>query len=410
MTIDVRDFGAAGDGRTMDTEALQRAIDACARTGGRVILQDGVFLTGTLRLRSHVELHIDAGATLLASPRCGDYPPIALARVNAAMLPRGRASCLLLAEDCENVALTGRGTIDCSGSSFVTPAPPEDYLRYRRIDAPTPPRVIFLCGCRQALVQDVSVVNAPAGWAFFVHACDTVSLDRVKVSGDMDYPNNDGIHINCSRNVGVTDCTLDCSDDTIIVRANSASLPENTPCENVTVTGCHLHSHAAGIRVGWLGDGVIRSCAFTNLTMTDCTAGISFSLPANTGDARWPDQGREATRIENLLFSNIVFARGYDSPVYMNIADHPSVQCAGIRDVTFSHMQGGSARLPRLFGRADCPLERITFTDCAFRQLPLDAVEDGRTHGSLIHKDRECHGLELRHADVRFVNTSFSVI
>ena len=124
MTIDARDFGAAGDSRTMDTEALQRAIDACARTGGRVILQGGVFLTGTLRLRSHVELHIEAGATLLASPRCGDYPPIALARVNAAMLPRGRASCLLLAEDCENVALTGRGTIDCSGSSFVTPAPP----------------------------------------------------------------------------------------------------------------------------------------------------------------------------------------------------------------------------------------------------------------------------------------------
>ena len=83
MTIDARDFGAAGDSRTMDTEALQRAIDACARTGGRVILQDGVFLTGTLRLRSHVELHIKAGATLLASPRCGDYPPIALARVNA---------------------------------------------------------------------------------------------------------------------------------------------------------------------------------------------------------------------------------------------------------------------------------------------------------------------------------------
>ena len=120
MTIDARDFGAAGDGRTMDTEALQRAIDACARTGGRVILQDGVFLTGTLRLRSHVELHIDAGATLLASPRCGDSPPIARARVNAAMLPRGRASCLLLAEDCENVALTGRGTLDCSGSNFVT--------------------------------------------------------------------------------------------------------------------------------------------------------------------------------------------------------------------------------------------------------------------------------------------------
>lgn len=410
MTIDVRSCGAAGDGRTMDTQSIQRAIDACAGTGGRVIVQDGTYLTGTLRLRSHVELHIEAGATLLASPRCEDYPPVSLARVNAAMLPRGRASCLLLAEDCEGAALTGRGTIDCSGSSFVAPAPAGYYLRYQRIDAPTPPRVVFLCGCRNALVQDISVVNAPAGWAFFVHGCDTVNIDRVKVSGNMDYPNNDGIHINCSRSVSVTGCTLDCSDDTIIVRANSASLPEDTPCENVTISDCRLRSHAAGIRVGWLCDGTIRNCTFSNLTMTDCTAGVSFSLPANTGSARWPDQGREATRIENLLFSNIVFQRGYDSPVYMNIADHPSVQCAGIRDITFSHMQGESARLPRLFGREDCPLERITFADCAFRQIPLSAVEDGRTHGSLIHRDRESHGLELRCCDARFVNTSFTVL
>ena len=95
------------------------------------------------------------------------------------------------------------------------------------------------------------MVNQPAGWSYWIHDCDYVAFDRVKIFAEVEYPNNDGIHINSSRNVTISNCDITCGDDSIIVRANNASLAENKVCEKVCVTNCNLTSYSGGIRIGW---------------------------------------------------------------------------------------------------------------------------------------------------------------
>ena len=107
--------------------------------------------------------------------------------------------------------------------------------------------------------------NQPSGWSYWIHDCDYVSFNKCKIIANVQYPNNDGIHINSSRNVTVSNCDISCGDDCIIVRANNLSLAENKVCEKVTVTNCNLTSYANGIRIGWMGDGVIRNCSFSNI-------------------------------------------------------------------------------------------------------------------------------------------------
>ena len=121
MDISIKELGAVNDGKTKNTEIIQRAIDICSASGGRVIVSDGVYLTGRLTMRSNVELHIAAGATLLGSPDYADYPEAELTHVDTKMLPRERNACLIFAECCRNIAITGMGTIDCNGTYFVEP-------------------------------------------------------------------------------------------------------------------------------------------------------------------------------------------------------------------------------------------------------------------------------------------------
>ena len=227
MDFNIVDYGALSGVNKLNTKAIQSAIDACAALGGgRVIIKDGVYMTGTLILKSNVNLHIEESGVLLGSPDCADYPEIDnVKHVDSTKLPRYRNACLIFAEECENISITGMGKIDCNGHNFVKLK--DNYnggWKYERIDAPTPPRVVFFTGCRNIRVVDVTMVNQPSGWSYWIHDCDYVTFDRVKILADTQYPNNDGIHINSSRNVTVSNATIVTGDDCIVVRANNCRL------------------------------------------------------------------------------------------------------------------------------------------------------------------------------------------
>mgnify|MGYP002513842911 CR=1 FL=1 len=147
--------------------------------------------------------------------------------------------------------------------------------------------------------------NQPAGWSYWVCDCENVHFHRAQILAAVDMPNNDGIHINCCRNVTVSDCNITCGDDALVIRAYSLPMGRNIPCEKVTVTNCNLTSHTCAIRIGYIDDGVMRNMSFSNLNITESCSGITMRLPGNPNEMRMSDQGREATLIENLSFDEI---------------------------------------------------------------------------------------------------------
>ncbi|MBR0301312.1 MAG: right-handed parallel beta-helix repeat-containing protein [Bacteroidales bacterium] len=350
-----------------------------------MIVSGGTFLITPFELKSGVELHIEADATLLASPDLADYPERENPKhVISENLPRYRNASIIYADEAENIAITGRGTIDCNGTHFVKEKTGDwkgwPYVRTVPRNESLP-RVVFFAGCRNVTVTDVTMVNQPAGWSYWVHDCDLVHFDRCKIIADVRYPNNDGIHINCSRDVTVSNCLIQTGDDSIVVRAISKSLKENKPCERVVITNCTLRSWSSGIRIGWTNDGVIRHCTFSNIVMHDCSAGVAISIPGRSSVSN--DWGLEALHIEGLTFSNIRMDRVLD-PVYGNISEKEDVFCDAIRDIVFSDVYAKNCmNFPYFNGREDCPFEDIYFNNCSFEKLPAEAFPDATRHGAV---------------------------
>lgn len=414
MIYDIRNYGAVGDGVTLNTKALQSAINACTENGGgRVLVENGVYMFGSIQLFSNVELHIAAGATLLGSPRCEDYPEKTdIKHVDSARMPRWQNASYIFCEESENVSITGMGKIDCNGTNFVEPGKGVCDWSYKRIDAPTPPRVVFFTGCKNVSIQGITMVNQPAGWSYWIHDCDLVTVDGIKIFAEVEYPNNDGVHINSSRNVTVSNCNIVCGDDCIVVRANNATLPENKVCERVTVTNCNLTSYASGIRIGWKNDGVIRNCTFSNVVMTDTSVGIGIVLPGfkfDPDNRRTADTGREATLIERLSFDNIVMDGTYGEPVEIKIENAEDTYVTAVRDISFSNIRSSGPRGMLLRGREDAPIENLRFSNCVFEITDYSYWNGSPTHGGRSIKTdhgpypkiEHCDGLALNNVEFR---------
>jgi len=227
-----------------------------------------------------------------------------------------------------------------------------------------------------------------------------VQISGLKILANVRYPNNDGIHINCSRDVTVSDCIIETGDDSLVVRANSRSMKENKPCERVIISNCSLRSWASGIRIGWTNDGIIRDCTFSDIVMHDTSVGIAFVLPRRKDAPGWTDYGREATVIENLSFDNIRMNGIYGRPVLASIAPaEKGVLAAAMREIRFSNVHATGLELPFLAGRPGCPLADWTFTGCSFRVVTEEALPDWTHHGSAAWDRRKGQGFVLRHAE-----------
>lgn len=283
MNSSVLSYGADPTGNVLSTASIQQAIDDVSVTGGRVTVPAGLYLTGTLRMRSNVELNLELGARLLASPELSDYngedeyPQNFMSKEE-----QWNGKHLIIAHEVENVAITGFGTVDGNAEAFYCdPIPWDNYTWEKGLalakdkTALRPGQLMVFIECKNVRVCDVSLENSTC-WCCFFHGCENVSVRGVRITNPHENANTDGIDIDTCRNVTVSDCIVDTGDDAIALRCDGDRVPgREAVCENITVTNCVLASSSAVFRIG-VGRGVLRHIRVDNIVMKRGAVGMCF--------------------------------------------------------------------------------------------------------------------------------------
>ena len=247
--FDIRAYGAVGNGKTLDTPAINRSIDAAAAAGGGVVLfPPGQYLCFSIHLRSFVHLHLAQGATILAadSPRPGDstgyngggYDPAELKIAWDLYQDYGHNhwhNSLLWGEDLHDLSITGPGLIYGHGLSFGGGHNPRgNYPTYTAEQQGVGNKAIALKNCRNVLFRDFSVLKG-GHFAFLLTGVDNLTIDNIKIDTD-----RDGIDIDCCQNVRVSNCTVNSPWDDGICPKSSFALGYARPTRNLTIANCFV--------------------------------------------------------------------------------------------------------------------------------------------------------------------------
>ena len=267
--VSVRDFGAAGDGVTDDTAAIQNAIHFLP-AGGRLVFPAGTYLTRPLALRSHLTLELQEGATLLGDPDRSHYPilPGTVTDIDsddemmvAAFegLTRPMYQSLLHGEYCEDVTIIGPGTLDGNAQN-------SDFWTAFRTFETARPRLVFLCNCRHVTLHGVQGCNS-ASWNMHPFYSEDVSFYNVNIRAPKDSPNTDAIDPEACKGVNIIGCRLSVGDDCIAIKSGKLELARQRlqSAQNHLIRNCLMQYGHGAVTLGSEASGGIR-----DLTVTRC--------------------------------------------------------------------------------------------------------------------------------------------
>lgn len=277
--LDVKSFGARGDGTVLDTAAIQSAIDRCLEQGGgEVRLPPGRYLTGSLQLRSGVRFHLAKGATLAGSTSMEDY----------------KRGPLLFAEDAKGVVIEGGGEIDAGGEAFWEYAKPYSGPEWRgtaqfEYRALRRPRCLHFLRCENVELRDITIRNSPS-WTVHLQRCVGAKIERLTIRNPLHGPNTDGIDINSCRDVLVDSCDIVTGDDGVVLKSTEPG--RDHPSSGITVSRCRIMSACNALKLG-----TETHSDFENIVFRDCELYCSSD--------RWLDRALSGVAIESVDGSNL---------------------------------------------------------------------------------------------------------
>ncbi|WP_215222710.1 glycoside hydrolase family 28 protein [Echinicola shivajiensis] len=322
----ITDFGAVNDGVTLNSKAIQAAIDqANLEGGGKVIIPNGIFLSGTLTLKSNVELSLEKGAVLLGSTDIKDYYTI-----------EGN-NALIIAHNQHDITISGEGRIDGQGQELALGIDSLHHsgikidkgYNYRRMRPGGRPHLIKFNGCKNAKILGIKAMNA-ASWVLRFDKCEPLEIDRVHVDSDV-FWNNDGIDIEDCKNVRITNSYINSADDGICLKSNDP----NSYCDQVYISNNTIRSSASAIKFGTRSNGGFKNVTIEDITIYDTfRSALAFEavdggtienitanniFASNTGNAIFIKLGQrnvdgEISEIRNISIKNLYVHIPFETP------------------------------------------------------------------------------------------------
>lgn len=422
--FNVVDYGAVPDGKTMDTVAIQKAIDDCGQQGGGTVrFPAGTYLSGTLKLQSRMTLSLEVGATLLGSTRIEDYQP----------------NHFILCDGLDNITLKGPGTIDGQGFTFLTKIEemPPNWIHTRtygwvpqhqwRRNKPNPDGLVLFEHCTNIRVSNITLQNSDA-WTLHLLACEHATIDGVTIRNRYHTPNTDGIDLQGSQDVQISNCDIRTGDDAIVLKNRSKLITYPHSCKDITISHCKLISPTNGFKIGTESYGDFDNIVFRDSVIeagnpNDPLSADSLSTisPEHYGNALGAEAGIavesvDGAHLTRVVVDNIVM-HGVRAPIFIRLGDRgknptevkTKVPTGSIDDIRISNVTADGASAPSLvMGIPSYPVQNIIISNLHVTNIgagnsktsPLGLKEKESYYpGALMWGPMPAHSLYLRHVD-----------
>ncbi|HTB86226.1 MAG TPA: glycosyl hydrolase family 28 protein [Candidatus Sulfotelmatobacter sp.] len=338
--FDVLDFGAKGDGQSLDTAAIQRAIDAAATNNGRVVIPHWKkFLTGSLQLKSGIDFHISGELIISTNP--ADYS----------------GDAVITAANTTGLRITGGGKISGRSLEFMTSFDAEHDLW---LFSDWRPAMFKLTGCRDLVVRDITIEDAPSPGLQLLR-CDNVLLYNLTVKNRLDVPDTDAIIADHSRYVGINNCDLACGDDAIVIKSTRQT-NELGECANIHVQDCKIQTQSAGLKIGAETTGNIHDITFDRCQIISSGRGLCIQL-------------RDEGEISDVTFRDIRLASRYHADWWwgrgeaISFTAYPrdaGTKIGKLHDVLVQNVSGRAENSVRINGSTNSLIRNVRLDNVGF--------------------------------------------